>query len=126
MSWLKQYWAELVVFGTIFGVFLLLATPDFTWINTDSDGIHYTYSAKYLYPAHKTSAPLFLLLGNLFLKIPFGTDAWRFALLSVFASTASTIFIYLIIREKLKDNSSKRMYALMGSLIFGSSALVIS
>ncbi len=123
---LKRYWAELLVFGAILGTLLLLANPNFTWINTNSDGIHYTYSAKYLYPAHKTSAPLFLLLGHFFLKLPFGTDAWRFALLSVLASTTSAIFIYLIIKEKLKENNDKKTYALIGSLIFGSSALVIS
>ncbi len=123
-NWIKKYWAELLVFGAIFGVLLLLAAPDMTWINTDSDGVHYVYSAKYLYPAHKTSAPLFLLLGHLFLKIPFGTEFWRISLISVLASTASAIFIYLIIKEKLGDKS--RFYALIGSLVFGSSALVIS
>lgn len=150
-NWLRKYWIELLVFGAILGVFLLCCAPDMTWVNTDSDGIHYTYAAENLYPAHKTSAPLFLLLGNLFLKIPFGTEFWRFALLSVFASTASVIFIYLIIKELLykkliekpkgreytfltkekfladyRELKSHKTYALIGALIFGGSALVIS
>ena len=69
-NWIKQYWAELLVFGTILVVLLIDAAPDYTWINTDCDGIHYTYAAKYMVPAHKTSAPLFLLLGRLFLWLP--------------------------------------------------------
>jgi len=141
-SWLKQYWAELLVFGVIFGVLLMCTAPDMTWINTDSDGIHYTYAAKYLYPAHKTSAPLFLLLGHVFLWLPIGTEFWRMSLISVLSSTASAVFIYLIIRKKLllknagniayspsyieKVNKKNRIYALIGALIFGGSALVIS
>lgn len=143
VNWVKRYWAELVVFGAIFGVLLLCCTPDYTWINTDCDGIHYTYSAKYLYPAHKTSAPLFLLLGNLFIKVPIGTEAWRFAMMSVLASTVSAVFIYLIIKQKLlpqddnwytsytkaykdKVSNKNRIYAIIGALVFGGSALVIS
>ena len=123
-NWIKQYWAELLVFGTILVVLLIDAAPDYTWINTDCDGIHYTYAAKYMVPAHKTSAPLFLLLGRLFLWLPVGTEAWRMALISVLASTASTVFIYLIIKNKLGEKG--RLYALIGSLVFGGSALVIS
>ena len=141
-TWLKKYWAELLVFGAIFGVLLMDCAPDMTWINTDSDGVHYTYAAKYLLPAHKTSAPLFLLLGHAFLWLPFGTEFWRISFMSVLATTASAIFVYLIIREKLllrnigniayspsyieKINKKNKIYALIGALIFGGSALVIS
>ncbi len=119
---LKKYWAEILVFGIIFGVLLMDCIPDYTWINTDCDGPHYTYSAQYLYPAHKTSAPLFLLLGHLVLYLPVGLEAWRFALLSVIASVITCVFIYLII----KNRTGNKWYGLIGSLIFGSSALVIS
>jgi hypothetical protein len=126
INWLKEffkkYWTELFVFGMIFTVLMIDCIPDWTWINTDCDGPHYTYSAEYMYPAHKTSAPLFLLLGNLFLRIPFGSDPWNFALLSVFATMISCIFIYLIIKEK----TNNKWFGIAGSLIFGSSALVIS
>lgn len=121
-TFLQNYKWELLTFGAIFTVLLVDCTPDYTWINTDCDGIHYVYSAKYLYPAHKTSAPLFLLIGYLFLKLPFGLEAWRMSLMSVFASTASVVFIYLII----KNHTDRRFYAIIGSLVFGSSALVIS
>jgi len=124
LSWIKNYWAELLVFGAIFAVLLIDCAPTMTWINTDSDGIHYTYAAKYLLPAHKTSAPLFLLLGHAFLWLPFGTEFWRFAMLSVLASTASAVFIYLIIKEKVGKEG--RIYGLIGALVFGGSTLVIS
>ena len=61
---------------------LLDLAPDATWVNVDSDGIHLVYAAKYLVPAHKGSAPLYLLLGHFMLYLPFGTEFWRLALLS--------------------------------------------
>jgi len=121
-DFLREYWIELLVFGAIFTVFIIDCIPDYTWINTDCDGPHYTYSAQYLYPAHKTSAPLFLLLGHLMVSLPIGMEAWRFALLSVFASTITCMFIYLIVKSK----TSNKWFAIAGALVFGSSALVIS
>lgn len=122
MQLVKKYWPELLVFGAIFGTLLVLNLPNFTWVNTDCDGPHYTYAAKYLYPSHKTSAPLFLLLGHLFLWIPYGTEAWRMGLISVLATTVASIFIYLAIREK----TQYRFFGLLGALMYGGSALVIS
>jgi len=122
MNLLKKYWAELLVLGAVFGVLLICCIPDITWINTDCDGPHYIYSAKYLYPAHKTSAPLFLLLGHLFLKLPFGTEAWRFSMLSVLATMTAVVFIYLIVRSK----TGNKRYGIAAGLVYGSSALVIS
>jgi len=156
LSSIRRYWPELLAFGGIFGVLTLLCMPDFSWINTDCDGPHYVYSAKYLYPAHKTSAPLFLLLGHLFLLIPLGMDAWRMAMLSVTASTATAVFIYLITRSyilshpvsldsnkyvgmiipsrligyseegKRHKENRARLFGIIAALIWGSGALVIS
>jgi len=122
LSLVKKYWIELLVFGVITGVLLYTLIPDITWMNTDCDGPHYIYSAKYLYPAHKTSAPLFLLLGHLFLKLPFGTEATRFALLSVLASLVTCVFIY----KAVKWHTNNKWYSIISMLIFGSSALIIS
>ena len=122
MQFVKKYWAEIIVFGAMFSVLLLCALPNWTWLDTDCDGAHYTYASKYLYPSHKTSAPLFLLLGRLFLFIPYGTDAWRMGLISVLASTVAAVFIYLAIRQKTQN----RFFGLLGALVYGSSALVIS
>ena len=99
VNWIKRYWVELLTFGAISGVLFLLATPDITWINTDSDGVHYIYAAEYLYPAHKSSAPLYLLLSNIFLRLPFGTEAWRMALISVLSGIVGGWLIYLTIRH---------------------------
>jgi len=105
---------------------LLCLAPDATWINVDSDGMHLVYAAKYLYPAHKGSAPLYLLLGHLILYLPIGTEFWRLGLLSVFGGVASSVCVYLIIRNELRLKPNARYYALIGALVFGGSALAIS
>ncbi len=126
MTWLKKYWPEIIVFILIAFVLLWDLPNGFTWMNTDSDGAHYTLAAKYMTVAHHMSAPLFLLLGRVFLFIPFYTEAWRMGLMSVLGTMGSSIFIYRILRHLLRDNPKARIYALVSVLVFGGSALVIS
>ncbi|GAG00944.1 unnamed protein product, partial [marine sediment metagenome] len=123
---IKKYWIELLVFGAVFAVLIIDLAPSLTWINTDSDGAHYLLAAKYMMTAHNTSAPLFLLLGRLFLFLPFGSEAWRLGLISVLATTGCTVLIYMVVRHHLIDNPKARLYAIIASLIYGGSALVIS
>ena len=126
MQFIKKYWPEIIVIGIVFANLLNLNLPSITWMNTDSDGPHYILSAKYMQVAHNTSAPLYLLLGRLFLFIPIGTDAWRMGLISVFATTAGATFIYLIVRRLVADKPKVRIYAIISALVYGGSALVIS
>ena len=127
VNWIKQYYLELLAFGTIFLGLLICCAPNFTWMNTDCDGIHYTYAAKYLVPSHKTSAPLFLLIEWLFLKLPFGTEFWRMSFMSVIATTIASVFVYLTIMLRLVDKGIKeRACGIAGAFVFGTSALVIS
>ena len=55
------------------------------------------------------------------MMIPVATQAWRFELLSVLATMGTCLFVYLIVKSKLN-----RWYALLGTLIIGMSAIVIS
>jgi len=142
ITWIKKYWIELIVFSVIGGALLNCLSVGITWINTDSDGAHYILAAKYLTTAHHMSAPLYLLLGNLFLKIPIATEAWRMGLMSMLGGFGTSIFIYLIVRhlllrQQVDEISDKkewnyisygrvRLYALVSALVFGGSALVIS
>lgn len=123
---IKRYWLEISVLLILVTVWLVDLSPDITWMSTDSDGAHYLLAAKYLTTAHHMSAPLYLLLGNLFLKIPLGTEAWRMGLMSVIGTMGTVVFIYLILRHLLTDNPKARWYALISVLVFGGSALIIS
>lgn len=145
MSWLKRYWAEVLVFGFVFAIFMIDLNPDMTFMCKAADSVGYLYSAKFLYPSYHTSPPLYLLVSHLFLMIPLGTDAWRMGLVSVLSSMGACVFIYLTIKhliikkwqkqklgsyirlkDRLKIDKSVAKYALLGVLIYGTSALVIS
>lgn len=126
LSFIKTYWLEIIIFCIIGAVLIGDTANGLTWINTDSDGAHYLFASKYMLLAHDTSAPLFLLLGRLFLYLPFGTEAWRFGLLLALSTIVASVIIYKIVRYHLNDNSKARFYALIASLIYGGSALVIS
>lgn len=126
INWLKKYWIEVLVIAILGGVYILCASPAFTWMNADSDGPEYVMDAIYLYPAHHTSAPLYLLTGHLFEMLPFGHIYWRMSIMSGLFTVGSLIFIYFIVRNLLADNKYKRFWALLAVTIFGGSALAIS
>lgn len=126
LNWLKKYWIEILIFAVIFGVMLNDTAVNLTWMNCDSDGPEYVMDAIYFYPAHHTSAPLYLLTGHLFEMLPFGTIYWRMSFMSALFTLGSMIFLYFIVRNLLKDNKYKRFYALLAVTIFGGSALAIS
>ncbi len=96
---IKKYLLEILVFGAILAVLLIDLNPDYTFVNKALDSIDYIYAAKYLYVAHQLSYPLYLLVGHLFLMLPFGTEAWRMGLVSVLSSVGTCVFLYLIIRN---------------------------
>lgn len=122
IGWIKKYWLEILVFAGIFTILMIDLNPNFTFMNKSLDSLDYIYAAKYFYVAHQLSYPLYLLIGHIFLMLPFGTESWRMGLISVLSSVGTCIFLYLIVKRLL----SSRWYALLAVLIFGMSALVIS
>jgi len=132
----KRYWLEVLVFGIVAAGLILCTAPAPTWINTDSDGIHDLYAATNGYLSHKTSMPLYLIVGNLFTHIPIGDPFWRLAMFSALATIGACVFIYLSIRHHLKESTDVRLHkhidkwirvhSLLGVLLYGGSMLVIS
>ena len=119
---IKKYWLEILTIGLIFGVLLIDCAPNMTWINTCSDGVHYTYSAENLLPSHKSSAPLYLLIAHLWVQMPIGTDFWRLAFMNVIIGTIGSWLIYAIVKRKT-DN---KWFGCIGAIVYGGSALAIS
>ena len=122
MQFAKKHWIESLVFGFILAVLIIDLNPDYTFINKAADSIGYLYSAKYMYPSYHTSPPLYLLVSHLFLMLPFGTEAWRMGLFSVLSTFTACIFIFLLIKHYIPN---KRLYPILGVLIYGLSAIVI-
>lgn len=126
INFFRQYWLEFIVFGFILAILMIDLSPDYTYMCKAADSIGYAYSAKYLYPSFHTSPPLYLLISHLFLQIPLGTDAWRMGLVSVLSTMGTCVFIYLSIRKLLSESTKAKLYALLGVLVYGTSAIVIS
>lgn len=122
LSWCKKHWLELLVFGALLAGYILCTATNFTWINTDCDGAHYTYAAKWFYPAHLSSAPLYLIIGHFFTYLPIGTDYYGLAMLSVLSSIGACLFVYLI----TKHYTRSKILSLIATIIYGGSALAIS
>lgn len=122
---IRKYWPELIVLAVFAAVYLIDASPSLTWMLVDSDGPEYVMDAKYFYPAHHTSAPLYLLMGHLFLMIPYGTDYWKMSLMSGVFTTGTLVFIYFIVRNLLRHHPYVRFFGLLAASIFGAAALVI-
>ncbi len=126
MKRVLKYWPEILIFVILFAIFVVDVAPDLTFFNMGVDGTAYVMSAKYLYPAHKTSAPLYLLTGHLFTMIPIGSDYWRLALMSAVFAIGGVIFTYHIAMHVLAGNKKRRLYSLLASLIYGGSMMLIS
>ena len=121
----KKYWLEILVV-LYCSADIYLQFRQFNVDQVDSDGVEYVMDAQNFYPAHHTSAPLYLVLGHLFLQIPYGTDYWRMSLMSALFTIGAAIFVYLIIKHLLSANKNNRKWACLGAFIFGASALVFA
>jgi hypothetical protein len=150
INWLKKYWPEILTFSGISVAILACLSPALTWLFVDSDGPEYVMDAINFYPAHHTSAPLYLLMGHVFELLPFGSEYWRMSLMSGVFTVATCIFIYLIVRKIINDRNkgnienagSKsalvikysaynkrnhgRWYGLLAAVIFGGAMLVFA
>ncbi len=124
--WLKRYYPEILVFGAVFAGLMVACLPALSWMMVNSDVGANILASKFLYPEHGTGEPLSSLLGRLFLFIPFGSDSWRMAVMAVLSTIGGMLFVYLTVKELLKDNQRRRTYATVGALIFGSAMLVVS
>ena len=125
VAWVRRYWPELLTFAALATAIGICLSVNLTWMMVDSDGPEYVMDAKYLYPAHHTSAPLYLLTGHVFLMLPFGTDYWKMSLMSGVFTLGTCFFLYLIIRHFIQGNKG-RWYGLLAALIFGGSMLAFA
>ncbi len=82
-------------------------------------------AAYYLQVPHPPGAPLFLLLGNIFSKIPLVENiGYRVNLLSVLTSALSIFFLYLIIVKVIQNYLKKELKSLSEGLILYISAAI--
>jgi hypothetical protein len=82
-------------------------------------------AAYYLQVPHPPGAPLFLIVGNIFSKIPLVENiGYRVNLLSVLTSALSIFFLYLIIVKVIQNYLKKDIFSLFDALVLYISAAI--
>lgn len=71
-----------VVFVIAFLIYLLTLAPDLTWSHWGADGGDFVTAALTGRVPHPPGAPVYMLLADIFVRLPWGTPAWRLNLLS--------------------------------------------
>ncbi len=101
-------------------VYLLTMPRGLTWAHNGADGGDLITAAATLGVPHPSGYPTYVLLGWLFSKIPLGTLAWRFNLLSALATAGAAFWVYRIIAER----TGNRRAGVIGAWAFALTPLV--
>jgi len=103
-------------------LYLSTLAPGLTWAFDSADGGDLITAAATGGVPHPSGYPTYLLLASLFLKLPFGSLAYRTNLLSCVCTVAAALVIYKIVRSM--DHSM--FSAAIAALAFGTFPLVWS
>ncbi len=71
-----------IVFVVSLLIYLLTLAPDLTWSHWGADGGDFVTAALTGRVPHPPGAPVYMLLADIFVRLPWGTPAWRLNLLS--------------------------------------------
>jgi hypothetical protein len=125
-------------FATVFCTLVPLAVygatmaPTLTWEHNGADGGDLVLAVAHGSIPHPPGAPTYLVLGDLFIKLPWGEPAWRLNLLSAVmaagAAGLTTKAIFDLLRESEGDTLPPALaqVALTGGLSLGLSPLLWS
>ena len=80
-----------------FLAYIFTLEPDLTWANFGGDGGELITAAVTLGIPHPPGYPTYVLIGNLFGRLPIGTVTFRFNLLSAVATAVSAGFVTAIV-----------------------------
>jgi hypothetical protein len=99
----KPWLVSSLIFVLALAYFISMLPRDITWVNVGSDGTDYMIAAKYLRVAHPTGEPLYTLLGAAWIRLLslFGSEWWRFSLLSAVFSAGTAAVLYQTTRSWL-------------------------
>jgi Protein of unknown function (DUF2723) len=104
------------------GLYLYTLAPGLTWAYDGADGGDLLTAAITGGIPHPSGYPTYLLLASLFLKIPFGSLAYRTNLLSCVCTVSAALVIYKIVRAMQPGFFP----AAIAALVFGTFPLVWS
>ena len=101
---MKRWTPFLIVTGLLFGVYLLTMPPSLTWAHHGDDGGDLVTAVALGRLPHPPGVPVYLLLGRLFLSIPWGDPAWRLNLMSALLGAGAAGLAALATERLLRDS----------------------
>jgi hypothetical protein len=104
------------------GLYLCTLAPGLSWAYDGADGGDLVTAAATGGIPHPTGYPTYLLIASAFLKIPFGSLAYRTNLMSSVCTVIAALMIYKIVRSMHQSI----LFAFIASLVFGTFQLVWS
>ncbi len=116
----KEYIAPIAALIIPLTVYLFTMPPGLTWAHNGADGGDLITAAVTLGVPHPSGYPTYTLLGWLVSRLPFGTPAWRFNLLSALATAGAAFWVYRIIA----DRTGNRDAGVIGAWAFALTPLV--
>jgi len=94
-------------------IYLLTMPSSLTWAHYGADGGDLIRAVAKGSLPHPPGFPMYLLLGNLFIRLPWGNPAWRMNLLSVVTAASGTGLAVLAL-AKILDQPSPLVLAISG------------
>lgn len=96
----KPWLVSGLIFLLALAYFASMLPRDITWVSVGSDSPDYLIASKYFRIAHPTGEPLYTLLGAAWLRIiPWGSEWWRFSLMSAVFSAGTAALLYAATRR---------------------------
>jgi hypothetical protein len=89
------------------GLYVATLAPTVTWRNDGRDSGDLVSAICTLGIAHPPGYPVFVILGRLFLLLPFGDPAYRVNLMSAFFAACAVATVYLVARAELRAARNK-------------------
>lgn len=124
----QKFLPPLILFFSLFAIYLLTLAPGITWANDGSDGGDLIAAAATGGVAHPTGYPLYLLLARLFQFLPLGSLAFRTNLMSAVAAVLAALLVYEIVRRSSSHQATASAWlsGLTQAFAFGLAPLVWS
>ena len=127
---MKRLWRDLTLFTMSLALYVRTLAPTITWQHDGYDAGDLITAAFSLGIPHPTGYPTYMLLGNLFTRLPWGDTAYRMNLLSALSAALTVSLVYrasmTMLHSKPYATLSSACAALLlaTSRIFWSQALI--
>lgn len=111
--------AVVLATGILLVIYGLTLAPDLTWAHDAQDGGELITAAVTLGVPHPPGYPIYVLIGKLFSRLPVGTVAFRFNLLSAVSMALAGGLLAAWLRLRGTNSAAVLLMAVAGAITFG-------